>query len=196
MWVSKSCGCKHFFVLLYYTFWRNFPPPEIGGEKELVLLWYPPLSPTHMKYFVVPLCQSVYHCGNPNKVCEDHRDRRYISTYHHLFDFAKHLMDKNVSDYLDMTNYEIIITKNSWENNVYVLSYNSMSHFYKQDKYYLLLYKMQHLPFDIWVRIFWRIIANIIIRQTSAFLLEKIVEYGFRNNLVVLEITFLDVIFL
>ena len=65
-----------------------------------------------MKYFVAPLCQSVYHCGNPNKVCEDHRDRRYISTYHHLFDFAKHLMDKNVSDYLDMTNYEIIIIKN------------------------------------------------------------------------------------
>ena len=79
---------------------------------------------------------------------------------------------------------------------VYVLSYNSMSHFYKQDKYYLLLYKMQHLLFDIWVGIFWRIIANIIIRQTSVFLLEKIVEYGFRNNLVVLEITFLDVIFL
>ena len=150
-----------------------------------------------MKYFVAPLCQSVYHCGNPNKVCEDHRDRRYISTYHHLFDFAKHLMDKNVSDYLDMTNYEIIIIKNLEKiMYVYVLSYNSMSHFYKQDKYYLLLYKMQHLLFDIWVGIFWRIIANIIIRQTSVFLLEKIVEYGFRNNLVVLEITFLDVIFL
>ena len=196
--MSKSCGCKHFFVL-WYTFWRNFTPWN-WGKKEYVLLYdIPPLAPsplppTHMKYFVAPLCQSVYHCGNPNKVSEDHRDRRYISTYHHLFDFAKHLMDKNVSDYLDMTNYEIIIK--SWENNVLCICV-----IIQFDGPFFLIRQISTIQCNIYLLIFGSEFFGELLQILSSdrhlfFCWKKIVEYGFRNNLVVLEITFLNVIFL
>ena len=180
----------------------EFYPLKLGEKRTCFIIWYPPLAPsplppTHMKYFVAPLCQSVYHCGNPNKVSEDHRDRRYISTYHHLFDFAKHLMDKNVSDYLDMTNYEIIIKKNLEK----IMYYVCICVIIQFDGPFFLIRQISTIQWNIYLLIFGSEFFGELLQILSSdrhllFCWKKIVEYGFRNNLVVLEITFLNVIFL
>ena len=178
-------------------------PPEIGGKKNLFYYMISPLGPLPLapytyEVFCSPLCQSVYHCGNPNKVSEDHRDRRYISTYHHLFDFAKHLMDKNVSDYLDMTNYEIIIKKNLEK----IMYYVCICVIIQFDGPLFLIRQISTIQWNVYLFMFgFEFFGELLqILLSDRHLLfcwkKKIVEYGFRNNLVVLEITFLNVIFL